>query len=73
MLNVVAMLQQRCGNVLITSESDVVITSETDVDTTLIFDRYHNVVTTSTITLWQWQRCHNVAVPAGFMRKDIKV
>ena len=25
----------------------------------------HNVVTTSTTTLWQ--RCHNVAVPAGFM------
>ena len=39
MLNVVATLQQRCGNVLITSESDVVTTSETDVCTTLIFDR----------------------------------
>ena len=39
MQNVVATLQQRCGNVLITSESDVVTTSETDVDTTLILDR----------------------------------
>ena len=39
MLNVVATLQQRCGNVFITSESDVVTTSETDVGTTLIFDR----------------------------------
>ena len=36
---VVAMLQQRCCNVLITSESDVVTKSETDVGTTLIFDR----------------------------------
>ena len=39
MLNVVATLQQRCGNVFITSENDVVTTSETDVGTTLIFDR----------------------------------
>ena len=39
LLNVVPMLQQCCGNVLITSESDVVTTSETDVGTTLIFDR----------------------------------
>ena len=38
MLNVVATLQQRCGNVLITSENDVVNTSETDVGTSLIFD-----------------------------------
>ena len=59
MLNAVAMLQQGCGNFLIKSESDVVITSETDVGTTLIFDRN----TTSTTTLWQ--RCHNVAMPAG--------
>ena len=50
MLNVVATLQQRCGNVLITSESDVVTTSETDVGTTLICDR----VTTS---LCQLGRC----------------
>ena len=40
--------QQRCGNVLITSESDVVTTSETDVGTTLIFDR--------ATKLWQ-RRC----------------
>ena len=54
MLNVVATLQQRCGNVLITSESNVVTTSETDVSTTLIFDRV--------TTLWQRQqrRCNNV-------------
>ena len=38
MLNAVATLQEGCGNVLITSESDVVITSETDNGTTLIFD-----------------------------------
>ena len=38
MLNVAATLQQRCGNVLTTSDSDVVTTSETDVGTTLIFD-----------------------------------
>ena len=46
MLNVVATLQQRCGNVL--------ITSETDVGTTLIFDHV--------TTLWQRQqrRCNNV-------------
>ena len=37
MLNVVTTLQQRCGNVLKTSESDIV--------TTLIFDRV--------TTLWQ--------------------
>ena len=55
MLNVVVTLQQRCGNVLITSESNVVTTSETDVGTTLIFDRV--------TTLWQrqQQRCDNVA------------
>ena len=46
MLNVVATLQQRCGNVLITSESDVVTTSETNVGITLIFEPCHNVVTT---------------------------
>ena len=38
-LNVMATLQQRCGNVLITSESNAVTTSETDVGTNLIFDR----------------------------------
>ena len=48
MLNVVATLQQRCGNVLITSESEVVTTLETDVRTTLIFDR--------ATTLWQRQQ-----------------
>ena len=48
MLNVVAVLQQRCGNVLITSESDVATTSETEVGTTLIFD--------SVKTLWQRQQ-----------------
>ena len=58
MLNVVATLQQRCGNVLTTSESDVVTTSETDVGTTLIFDHVTAL----------WQHCHNVAVPAGFVR-----
>ena len=47
MLNVVATLQLRCGNVLITLESGVVTTSETDIGTTLIFDRCDNVVTTS--------------------------
>ena len=54
MLNVVATLQQRCGNVLITSASNVVTTSETDVITTLIFDR--------ATTLWQRQRrrCDNL-------------
>ena len=56
MLTVVATLQLRCDNVLITSESDVVTTSETDVGTTLIFDRVTKL----------WQRCHNVAMPAGF-------
>ena len=39
MLNVVATLQQRYGNVLITSDSDVITTSETGFGTTLIFDR----------------------------------
>ena len=38
MLDVVATLQQLCGNVLMTSKSDVVTTSETDVGSTLIFD-----------------------------------
>ena len=54
MLNAVKTLQQRCGNVLITSESNVVTTSETDVGTTLIFNR--------ATTLWQRQqrRCDNV-------------
>ena len=47
-LNVMATLQQRCGNVLITSESNAVTTSETDVGTTLIFDR--------ATTLWQRQK-----------------
>ena len=54
MLNVVETLQQRCDNVLITSESDVVAKSENDIGTTLIFDRV--------LTLWQRQqwRCDNV-------------
>ena len=39
MLNIVTTLQKHCGNVLITSESDVVTTSETDVVTTVILDR----------------------------------
>ena len=54
MLNVVATLQQSCGNVLITSEGNVVTTSETDVVTTLIFDR--------ATTLWQRQErcCDNI-------------
>ena len=54
MLNGVVTLQQRFGNVFITSESDVVTTSETDVSTFLIFDRV--------TTLWQRQqrRCDNV-------------
>ena len=58
MFNVAATLQQRCGNLLITSESDVVTTSETDVGATLIFDR---------ATTWkrQQQRCDNATVPAG--------
>ena len=43
MLNVVATLQQPCGNVLITSESDVVTTLETNVGTTH-FRPCHNVV-----------------------------
>ena len=65
MRNVVATLQQRCGNVLITSESDIVTTSETNVGTPLIFDRVsHNVVATSTTTLSQ--RCHNVLVSSGY-------
>ena len=53
MLNVAATLQQCCGNLLITSESDVVTTSETDVGTTLIFDRV-------TTRKRQQQRCDNV-------------
>ena len=43
-----------CGNVLITSESEVVTTSETDVGTTH-FRPCHN----------HFRSCHNVAVPAG--------
>ena len=39
MLNVVPTLQQHCGNVLATSESDAVTTSENGAGTTLIFDR----------------------------------
>ena len=63
MLNNVATLQQRCGNILMTSENDVVTTLETDVGTTLIFDH--------ATTLWQRQqprfrqRCDNATVPAG--------
>ena len=54
MLNVVATLQQRCGNVLKTSGSDVVTMSETDVGTTLIFDRF------TTSSQRQQRRCDNV-------------
>ena len=50
MLNIVATLQQYCGNVLITSESEVATTSETDVGTTLIFDRV--------TILWQRSTAH---------------
>ena len=46
MLNVV--LWQLCGNVLISSESNVVTTSETDVSTTVIFNR--------ATKLWQRQQ-----------------
>ena len=59
MLNVVVTLQQRCGNVLITSESNVVTTSETDVGTTVIFDcatRCDNVNKDAVTTLSQ-RRC----------------
>ena len=54
MLNVMATLQQRCGNILITSESNIVTTSETDVGATLIFDR------ATTLSQRQQRRCHNV-------------
>ena len=60
MLTVVATLQQRCGNVLITLESDAVRKRRWH---NSHFRPCHSVVTTSTATLWQ--RCHNVAVPAG--------
>ena len=60
MLNVVAALQQRCGKVLITLESDVVTTSETDVGTTVIVDRATTL----------WQRCPNVTVPAGMCEEE---
>ena len=53
MLTVAATLQLCCGNVLITSESDVVATSE---NVNVIFDPVTKL----------WQRCHNVAMPAGF-------
>ena len=62
-------LQQSCGNVLITSESDVVTTSETDIGTTLIFGRV--------TTLWQRQqrRCGNIVTTLlcqlGRSSKDI--
>ena len=56
MLNVVATLQLRCGNVLITLESGVVTTSETDIGTTLIFDRCDNVNNDVVTTLSQ-RRC----------------
>ena len=65
MLNVVATLQQRCGNVLITSESDVVTMSDTDVVTTLIFDRV------TTLSQRQQRRCHNVTVPAGLTGSQV--
>ena len=54
MLNVVATLQQRCGNVSVTSESDVVTTSETDVGTTLILDHV------TTLGQRQQRRCDNI-------------
>ena len=38
MFNVVVALEQRCGNVLTTSDSDAVTTLETEVDATLTFD-----------------------------------
>ena len=71
MLNVVATQQQRYGNVLITSENEVVTTLETDVGTALIFDRAKtlrqrqqqhcdNVVTTSLCQLWYSQYHHQV-------------
>ena len=44
------------------SDSDVVITLETDVGATHFWS-CHNVVTTSTITLWQ--RCHNSLCQLG--------
>ena len=55
-----ATLQQRCGNVLITSESEFVTTLETDVRTTLIFDR--------ATTLWQHQQrhCDNVVTASQY-------
>ena len=55
MPNIVATLQQRCGNLLIMSESvDVVRTLDTEVSATLIFDRV--------TTLWPRQQrlCDNV-------------
>ena len=71
MLNFLATLQQRCGNVLITSESNIVRTSETDVGLTLIFDRAttrqrqhrrcHNIVTTSLCRLGCWPRAYRQA------------
>ena len=56
MLNVVATLQQRCGNVLITSENNVSLT--------LIFDwaqRCDNVVTASMCQLATWTDVKNIA------------
>ena len=38
MLNVVVTLYQRCGNVLITLDSDAVTKLETDITTMLIFN-----------------------------------
>ena len=71
MLNVVGTLQQCCGNILKTSESDDVTTSETDVGTTLIFD--------SSTTLWQSQqrRCDNVVTTSlcqlGYNERNISL
>ena len=56
MLNVMATLQQRCGNVLITLESNVVTTLETDVGTTLIFYRI------TMLRQRQQRRCDNVVI-----------
>ena len=66
MINVVATLWQRSGNVLTTSDSNVVTTSETDVATTLIFNH--------ATTLWQRQprRCDNVVTTSLCQLGDLK-
>ena len=64
MLNVVAMLQQRSGHVLITSDSDVVTMSETDVHTTLILDR---------VTTLSQRRCASCATDVKANVKQEKI